>query len=154
MDIGQRVAEQQRELLDRRLRREGNVGERATRLDRGAPLDAPLDLQADPLAHAALQERTLTEEVSALVVIELVEIQDGILDQPTRHAMAQLTRLSLRRRRVGVRLLAQVIYRSRLDRRERVPQNERKPLAIDGEQGLVLAGGEAGEASSGSVHRG
>ena len=84
---GERVAQQQRDLLGRRVGRKRHVGEPPALDDQRAALGPPLDLVTGRVRDGGLDPRALAEEVAALVIGEVVEEQDRILDQAPREPL-------------------------------------------------------------------
>jgi hypothetical protein len=77
------ITQQQRHLLDGRVRREWDVGKGAILDDQGAPFGAALDLVAGRDGDGVLDPGTLTEEVRPVDLVESIEQQRRILRQPS-----------------------------------------------------------------------
>src|SRR5437868_12131346 len=108
---GERVAQQERDLLEGRVRREWQVGERPVVDDQRAALGPPLDLVAGRGGYRTLDPRTLAKEVGAVLAVEVGEQQRWILGQPAGEALGTGAVLALRSRRIASALVDELFER-------------------------------------------
>ena len=136
---GEEVAEEQGDLLARRVRGERQVGEPAVTVDAGGALGAPLGDEAGESLDPRLEVAALTLEVGELVGAQPLEVEDGILGEHAGEAVAAAEALALLRGGVLVLVVEQIVERAGADRPEWIAEHAREPLAVDREQRFVVA---------------